>query len=106
MKVTKDDGSVRFYKPLRTVEVTHGASTGWLRLVVESTNKILRMEFRSKSDERPEVVFTVGNVEGLVLADVLRELDDFLSIEQSDTFAIEIEGGGMLLSGTGCWPRP
>tara|TARA_R110002051_G_scaffold325547_1_gene428767 strand:+ start:19159 stop:20907 length:1749 start_codon:yes stop_codon:yes gene_type:complete len=101
LKVTKEDGTLRFHKSMRTVEVTHGSSTGWLRLVIESTHKTLRMDFRSKSEGTPEVGFEVGDVEGLVPADVLREVDDFQSIGQSDTFVIEIEGGAVLLSGTG-----
>lgn len=101
VRVTKPDESVRMVQPLRTVEVTHGVSTGWIRLLAETPNKVLSFDFRLKLDEAPKVDVTLGNVEGLDPANVKRELDNFLAIEETDTFVIELDTGVPMLRGTG-----
>lgn len=95
-------GAVRFRMPLVVRARTQGVRTGWLRLVVETPQKVLHLEMRSKgTGPEPSFVGTMGDVRGLDPGLVLHEIEQLQSVKESDTFALELTNGLKLLSGGG-----
>jgi len=90
------DGNVKLRMPLTVIERTQGARTGWLRLIAETPQHLLRFELRVKGLRDYEVSGGVGNVDGLDPQQVLAELDQLQTIGDSDHMAVEIQNGGKL----------
>lgn len=98
---TAVDGSTRLEKRLQTVTATRGAVTDGLRITAKTRFDVVRMEFRAGNGAPADVRFSTGSLDGLRPADALRELDEILTVEESDVVSIEVESGELLLRGGG-----
>lgn len=95
-------GAVRLRLPLSVLERTRGMRTGWLRVIAETPRRVLRFEMRSKgANQDPTFAGTLGDVDGLDPVQVLDEANLLLTVEATDTFALELQNGMRILGGSG-----
>jgi hypothetical protein len=88
IEVSDPDDVHRFDLALRTIAVTRGAHTGWLRFVLETLQGTLRFELRLKPND-VEMSGNVGDVLGRPPRLVLAETETVLSIASDDTLTFK-----------------
>jgi hypothetical protein len=89
LRCTAPDGTTRFRPPLVVTSRTAGAETGWMRLVVETPERSIRLEIRFKPRGENTATVEMGNVDGRNPESVRDELETLRQIGADDVLAVE-----------------
>lgn len=89
---------------LEETERSRGIDTGWIRIVLETPHRSLRLELRASTNvagerEDPTVTGTVGDVVGMDPRAVLGELDALRAVTDAALTSIELYTGATFMRG-------
>ncbi|WP_223628651.1 hypothetical protein [Microbacterium sp. EST19A] len=94
-------GDTRFRLRLTPRIRTTGATTGWMRLVTETPEAIIRFEIRIKGDEGMQVNAEIGQLHGKDPESVLAESRVLLQMAEDDVISVEINQTAPLFKANG-----
>jgi hypothetical protein len=101
LRCTASDGKSRFRMPLTVRARTIGASTGWLRLILETPERALNFELRFKRRQSAVAKIQMGNIDGGNPEAVRDELGILLRISPGDVISVETGNGQSLIRSSG-----
>ncbi len=97
LRCTDSGEQTRFRLPLVVTARTVGVHTGWVRLVAETSERVLTLELRVKQGETIDWELQLGNVDGRDPESVLNECETLLTIEDGDALSLEFGIGQSLI---------